>query len=79
MEARSKTSAHVAAILNAWWMVRYYEPGRTPTQRRQLAQAILRLGLTVREAFNNSDDFKALLSAVADGATRQGEPPFLPE
>jgi len=58
------TKAHVAAILNASWPVRQYV---RPSQRLQRQQAILKLGLTVREAFNNSEDFEPLLAAVADG------------
>jgi len=60
-----------AAILNAAWMVRHYHRNRA---RRQ--QAILRLGLTVREAFNASDDYEALLSALVNGLNPKDEPPF---
>lgn len=77
MEARADTNARVAAILNAWWMVRHYERGgRSSIQNPQWEQAIQKLGLTVREAFNKSNDFKPLLAAVVDGASRHSEPPF---
>lgn len=70
--------AHVAAILNGFYEVRYYDRGgRTTIGRAQRQQAILKLGLTVREAFNNSDDFEALLGAIINGARpRDYEQPF---
>jgi hypothetical protein len=40
------------------------------------AQAIQRLGLAVREAFNSSDDFETLLTALVDGLTNTHKPPF---
>lgn len=68
--------ALVAQILNAAWLVRHYTLQRTAAMRLQRAQAILRLGLTVREAFNQSDDFEALLAAVVDGLRPRDDPPF---
>lgn len=68
---------HVAAILNAAWLVRHYaRGGRTQIQQLERAQAIQFLGLAVREAFNNSDDFEALLGAVVDGLRPRDERPF---
>lgn len=65
------TVVWVAQILNDWYMVRHYERGarmsRGSTLSLKRAQAIKKLGLTVREAFNRSDDFWPLLAAVADG------------
>lgn len=62
------------AIRNAAWMVRHY-PRRM--QRAQRAQAILALGLTVRDAFNRTDNFEPLLVAVVDGLRPLPEaPPF---
>jgi hypothetical protein len=59
-----------ARILNDWYMVRYYRPG----VRRE--QAILKLGLTIREAFSSSNDFKSLIAAVLDGGHPHEEQPF---
>jgi hypothetical protein len=44
--------------------------------RAERAAAIRKLGLTVRFAFNISDDFEALLTALYDGLTPQRPPPF---
>jgi hypothetical protein len=64
-------------IRNDFCMVRHYERGgRSSIQRTQRAQAILKLGLTVREAFNRSDDFEALLTAMADGLHPRDEQRF---
>lgn len=57
----------VAGIRNDAWMVLHYSPQRTAAQRLRRSQAILKLGLTVRYAFAQSDDFEALLTAVLDG------------
>jgi hypothetical protein len=66
-----------SAISNDCWMVRHYAPARTPTMRLQRQQAILKLGLTVREAFARSDDFERLLVALVDGLRpRESSPPF---
>lgn len=71
------TASHVAAILNAAWMVRHYSRGgRTSIGKAQRSQAIQMLGLTVREAFSNSDDFEPLLAAVADGLRPHDYQPF---
>ncbi len=75
MEHRS-AAALVAAILNDWWMVRHYAPARTPAMRRMRQQAILKLGLTVRNAFNSSDEFEMLLAAVLDGGRPREDHPF---
>lgn len=71
------SAEHIAAILNAAWMVRHYERGgRTSTQRARRAQAIQLLGLTVREAFERSDDYESLLAAVVDGLRPKDPQPF---
>lgn len=76
MESRA-TANHVAAILNAAWMVRHYaRGGRSEIQSDQRQQAIELLGLTVREAFNSSDEYEALLGAVVDGLRPREERPF---
>ncbi len=67
------TAALVAAILNAGYMVRFYA---RPVQREQRREAILALGLAVREAFNASEDFETLLAAVADALRPRDERPF---
>ena len=66
-----------AAISNDCWMVRHYAPSRTPTMRLQREKAIMKLGLTVRKAFNSSEDFEPLLAALVDGLRPRSEkPPF---
>lgn len=71
------TGQLVAAILNAAWMVRHYaRGGRSAIQRTRRAQAIQKMGLTVREAFDSSDDFETLLGAVVDGLRPRDDPPF---
>lgn len=63
----------VASILNAGWMVRHYARGTRSLERKQ---AIQRMGLTIREAFNRSEDFEPLLIAVVDGLRPKDDPPF---
>jgi hypothetical protein len=63
----------VSAILNDAWMVRHYARGFHKLKRRQ---AILKLGLTVREAFNSCDDYEVLLAAVVDGLRPHDRSPF---
>lgn len=71
------TADLVSAILNDWYTVRhYYRGARSGIGRERRRQAIQKLGLTVREAFNKSDDFEALLSAVIEGAKAKDEPAF---
>lgn len=64
------------AILREWWMVRYYGPRRTAKMRLKRDQAILKLGLTIRYAFNSSDDFETLIAAILDGGHPKDEKPF---
>ena len=68
----------VAAILNAAWMVRHHARqarfSRAQSMRR--LQAIHLLGLTVRDAFDKSDDFEALLTALVDGLRPKEDQPF---
>lgn len=54
--------AHVAAICNAAWWVRWY--GR-PHQEIERAAAIRTMGLAARAAFNGTEDFAPLLYAIA--------------
>jgi hypothetical protein len=79
LDALPPAAAHVARIYGAAWRVRHYARGghmRT-LQRAERAQAIRLLGLTVREAFNASDDFEPLLIAVFNGLNPRGDdPPF---
>ena len=65
-----ETELLVSAIRNDSWMVRYYVRNKLYRQ-----QAILRLGLTVREAFNTSKDYEALLAALLDGLAPKDTPP----
>lgn len=71
-------AATVAAILNAAWMVRYHARGaRLSYMSAQREQAIQFLGLTVRAAFNGTENFEPLLLAIVDGLRpRPDEQPF---
>ena len=64
------------SIRRATWMVRHYERALGDRQRTLRAQAILLLGLTVRDAFNKSSDFETLLTALVDGLRPRDRPPF---
>lgn len=67
----------VAAILNACWLVRHYRRGgRTLIQREERQEAIHKLGLLIRDAFNSSEDFEPLLVALHDGLNPEEHPPF---
>lgn len=66
----------VASIRNDAWMVLHYAPQRTAAMRLRRSQAILKLGLTVRHAFAESDDFEALLTAVLDGLNPRSDSRF---
>lgn len=67
----------IAAIYNAAYMVRYYaRGGRTQIHRSQRQEAIRQLGLICRDAFNRSDEFEALLTAIFDGLSPKDAPPF---
>ena len=72
------TGELVAQILNDWYIVRHYKrggrAGGVGRERRQ--QAVQKLGLTIREAFNRSNDFEALIAAVLDGGRPQDHQPF---
>ena len=74
------TSHLVAAILNDWWMVRHYARGARMHASSAIAlqrrQAIQKLGLTVRQAFNSSDDFEPLLAAVVSGGAPKDDVTF---
>lgn len=74
------STGRVAAILNAAWMVRHYARGARQSQSKIAelrAQAIRELGLIVRDALNQSEDFEVLLAAVVDGLRPRDEsPPF---
>jgi hypothetical protein len=65
-----------AAILNDAWMVRHYGLERNESQRLLRAQAIKKLGLTIREAFAATDNFEPLLAAICDGLRPRDEKPF---
>jgi hypothetical protein len=59
-----------AAIYQAAWWVRHYA---RPNQRKQKAQAIQRLGLTIRAAFNDTEDFEPLLYALCCSLSETGD------
>jgi hypothetical protein len=67
MSAPSDSATFVAEILNAAWLVRHYRHGPARDQ------AIQRLGLTVREAFNTSDEYERLLEALLNGLSTKDD------
>lgn len=76
MDAQQK-AADVAAIYNACWWVRHYNRGgRIAALRIYRTQAIQKLGLTCREAFNRADDFEPVLTALVGGLRPNDEQPF---
>lgn len=71
------TGRLVAAILNSAWMVRHYERGaRTSILQKQRRAAIRKMGLTVRDCFDRSEDFEPLLVAILDGLNPKDEHRF---
>lgn len=56
-------AAHVAAILNAGYLVRHYS---RPSQRRQQDEAMRALAAAVRAALDDPGNDGATLRAVAD-------------
>jgi hypothetical protein len=67
----------VSAILNAAYMVRHYaRGGRMRIERDKRQKAIHAMGMVVRDAFNSSEDFEALLAAVVDGLSPKDVQPF---
>lgn len=78
--APDPTGAHVSAIYNAGYIVRENVRGGRWSSGSRLAErrreAIVRLGLVVRDAFNASDDFEALLTALVDALRQKDDPPF---
>jgi hypothetical protein len=57
------TAARCAEIYNLAWWIRYRS---RPAQKVQRRAAVCALGLAVRQAFRESDDFEPLLAALAD-------------
>jgi hypothetical protein len=58
------TAAGCAAILNRCWWIRYYF---RPAARSRRDDQVQLLGLAVRQAFAESDDFAPLLRAIVTG------------
>lgn len=76
MDASHGPDPYVTSIYNAGWFVRRYGPQpRTSHERLARKQAILRLGLVVREAFAKSDNFEVLLLALFDCLNHKDHPP----
>ncbi len=59
---RAATAAHVAALCNAAWWVRWY---CRPHQVESRAAALRTMGLAARAAFNATEEFGPLLYAIA--------------
>lgn len=72
-------TAHVAAILNAGYMVRHYQRGaRAAMQRTHRRLAIEHMGELTREAFNACAPahYEALFTAIVDALRPREEQPF---
>ena len=67
---------HIAGILNASFLVRHYALQRNNAQRLMRNQAIRRLGLEIRQAFSQTEDFEPLLAAIVDGLNPKDYHPF---
>lgn len=80
MAERDDVTAHVAAILNGFYLVRHYTRGsRSAIHRRARADAIAALGYACRRAFNTCEPehFEAVLGAIIAGARpHEYDPPF---
>lgn len=61
-------AAHVSAICNAAWWVRWW---CRPHQAERRARAVRELGLAARDAFNATEDFAPLLYAIARTLPRE--------
>lgn len=61
-----------ASIYNACWFVRQCR-GRNSLRRQQ---AILALGLACRAAFNSTDNFEPVLTALLDGLSPKDDSRF---
>lgn len=62
MDQHADTTSRFTAIYNAAWPLRNCRRH----QRAERAAAIHALGLACREAFNATDDFEPLLTAIVD-------------
>ena len=60
-------------IRHACWWVRHYRGCRNPLR---LSQAVMKLGLSVRDALNKSDNYQAILAAVYIGLSPKDDSPF---
>ena len=78
MQRNSKVEVFVAEIRNAGWWVRHYRRARrSRIGSPERGKAIYDLGIVLRRAFRECDDFEALLTALYDGLTVEDyEPPF---
>lgn len=71
------TARDIIAINHACYLVRHYERGgRSSIGRAHREQAILALGLLLREIFNRTDDFEPRLAALVDGLRPPDRQPF---
>ncbi len=63
----------IAEILNSCYFVRQYQ---RPMMKAQRAAAIRALGLACRAAFNSTEDFEPILTAIVDGLAPRDERRF---
>ena len=67
---KTDTQAHrVSAIYNACWWIRNYN---RPAKKIERKASILALGLVIRSAFAETDDFEPLLEAIVSGLDQGG-------
>lgn len=70
------TAVLVQSIYSPGWWIRHYAPARTPVMREKRAEAIRNMGLAIRHAFNSSEDFEPLLTAIVDSLNPRETRPF---
>ena len=71
------TGLLVAEILNAAYMVRHHRRGsRLFVEAEHRREAIAQLGLILKKALNQSDDYEPILAAVVDGLRPNDTPSF---
>lgn len=73
MDGLTTGGRFAASIFNDAYMVRHYRRG---VSRRLRAQALQKMGATVREAFSTCEDFEPMLYAIAVGLHDPLDPRF---
>lgn len=72
----AKNGRRMAEIRHLSWMIRHCGQQRNESQRLRRTQAIQKLGLELREAFSETEDFEPLLAAILHGLNPKDPSPF---